>query len=384
MKNALCYIRAVLALALTLPCIYLLIQKGLGSYDLLYVYSGYQVFWSGLNPYDVSLATEALRSITETGGPPEVLFVYPPWILVILSPLLGAPFSVAGMVWMLINLSFPLLILSCVKKTFLPDQELEPQDLALALFFPAFEVVAWGQLGTFVTAGFACAIYSISRNNHFGAALGLLVASIKPHLFFLPALYLLWWGVKNRQTGFIKYYTILLASSCLIAEFISPGIILNWLNGFGEVGQHSQHFENAVLAELVKDLIFRYTGEFTAWPSVFFPLFSALALLTWLVVRKPQHEFVHVVPVLLAVSLMFSPYGWFHDQTTLLILQCYLAFQVGGKRIVALLVAIQCCLGVYRLVFATSQFNFFFFPILMFALWFVLKKKGFLSSREFA
>ncbi len=163
------------------------------------------------NPY----ATEVTREIQigmfdapRAANQDQQAFAYPAWIAWQLLPFWLLPFPIAVSAWC--GLALLLLIVSPLVIFSLLDWKIPPLALAVVLFLSVFVfrypmiTYFFGQFTPFVLACFVFAWWAMAHQHQVLAALGLLLAMVRPELALVPlcALLVLAWQLKQRRVIF--------------------------------------------------------------------------------------------------------------------------------------------------------------------------------------
>lgn len=343
----------------------LLVSKGIGTYDYYYYYSAFELFERGLNPYDNPSQNTVLHSLEGQHKPNYVNMLYPPWMLVVMAPFLSLPEHLGAAFWLTCNILLLPAILVWSTSIYRPERPPSPTELLLMIFAPALEALRWGQLGLLTCGSFVLSLVMIRAKRYHLAGLFLLIAAIKPHLFFLAILFLC---IKEWRIGIGLALSALVA--LLFCEAICPGIAFFWVEGVTTVKEHSEAQINTVLADQVRRFILFSRGELVTWPKYLFPFIAILGTIVWSVKKRQSAELEETIPYLLTLSLLFAPYGWFHDQTTLLLVHVALAtYGIKGKRALILVVSGQVFLLLATHLYFHAQHQLVWFPLLYLVLW---------------
>lgn len=298
-----------------------------GTVDFSQYWSAFELLSRFENPYDPDLLYGVQQQL---GQKPDTLIAMwnPPWLLVLLSPLLSLPFERAAGSWFLLNVSFIFMIGILLEHVF-ANTALEKSSAvhrkALLLgvfFFPFIETLAWGQLSLLLLLSLACFMYFHSQGKFFTAGVFLVPLSTKPHLFLLFGILLLYRAVRNKE------FAVILGASASTFFFIAitqlrfPLAIPYWI--FSNISSPHHQFlvnvtewQSATLVGISRSaLVFLGQGA-AVWPMVVIPVFACVAFASYLISVRPRLEFAESVCCTLALSYVVAPYGWMYDQCIL-------------------------------------------------------------------
>ena len=363
-------------------------NKAFGAYDFYYYHFPFQVFSSGKNPYNPSDLDTFLDEVSFADDYKRV-FLYPPWLLVLLGPLLSLGYPLSAKLWVLLNVAFLFLSSLAVWKCSARSRGTAlPLLAATLLFLPSYEALRWGQLGLFLSLGISICYWGLVERKDLLVSLALPIIALKPHLFFLLLPLLLWFIIREGRSLIVLFSSALLALMIVVLECKLPGITLSWLQSYlspgdAAAGGHALAHKNAVFADAIRGAWQALTGHLPSWPTVAVPALALIGLFLYLCSKDAKERGIEeLFTVVLCLSLFCAPYGWFYDHSSLLLVQIiplarYFALDSSerpGIKIPLLFFAS------YLLVFALQYFAFddqgdyFFFPILMLTLYHIAMK----------
>lgn len=299
----------------------------IARYDLEYFQRAYQLYDTGRSPYDLASLNDPVRFPRTDGdfAPVSVKFLYPPWLLPFLSPILRLPIETAAYVWSVIIavlLGFSLVLVGTTE-----GREISRGGfIALALFalFPPFiDTITWGNIESLLVCGIALLYWSphsgISPARGRAAAvdaLALVLLSSKVHLSF-PVL--LGYLVLNRPREVLKplvYGAIIVGCFSCIAEIRRPGVTAEWLETRAVADQHLRSVEQKTVVSTLAVLAGNYFHERPAplrIPGAIAGVIGLVAVLFF--VRRSGVTFHRALPWLSGLGIVLSPYSWFHDHS---------------------------------------------------------------------
>lgn len=296
-----CLVLGILAFGLT--------NKSAAKRDFISYWAAAHQLLNGSNPYDIE-AVQNLESVT--GGQdnqPLLVMRNPPVAFFLVLPLgLVAP-KTGLILWLFV-------LLSCLSASIWllwllngrPDNRFHLMGYAFA---PALACLMAGQVGIFILLGLVLFLYfQQSRPSLAGAAL--LLCTIKPHLFLPFAIVLLLWVAKRKCYRIIAGFSAALFGSCALSLWFD---IHAW-------SQYSQmmHVGGALNEPVpVLSVAFRFLIDCKAVWLQFLPEAIACVWAIWFFWRHRNHwSWMDQGMLLLLVSAMCTPFGWFTDESMLL------------------------------------------------------------------
>jgi hypothetical protein len=331
-STALCWFLALLALVVYLTGVILSVVSNpmdvrgaavIGSsgdfrfYDLLNFVTAARLFGIGLNPYDAHLQNSYLELALGESYPHALNCLYPPLALVVFYPLLMLPFSILRWVWLGLS------ILAAFSSALLILPKNSPRLLRIvfllfvASFPPLLSAYYWGQFAPFLLLLLVVLTRSLQSGRWTVAAICLVVLSVKPQVCFLAVFAVFIWAIKTRNVQLlIRWFGVALLSFIGL-ELTWPGVHTLWLASFPALRAYAGISVTPTVPGFV-----RYLGVELGIDlgQVALSLTAALSLLFILpLIRASARPLRFWFEAGLVVSLVVSPYGWFQDQTVLLI-----------------------------------------------------------------
>ncbi len=294
-----------------------------GSLDFIQYWSAFQLFLHGKNPYDPE-AMHALQLALGQNPEQTIMMWNPPWTLLVLAPALIFPFALSWKIWFLLSIGF------LAGTTFLFHAQCGQKKNSLfhwvgisLLFYPAWECLIWGQLSLFLTFCFTLVLLGLMNGRDRTAGIFLALLSIKPHLFYLNALFFIWWAVQQRRMTFLKSAAVSLLALSGTCTLLAPHSILDWLQSLRGVAHPTvtpvQNWKVASLVGFTRECLEIITGSAPAWPMWVLPLMALSCTVAYLLKRQRTSDSLSPAFPLLCLSLLTSPYGWLYDQSLLIV-----------------------------------------------------------------
>lgn len=228
----------------------------------------------------------------------------PPWALFLVAPL-GFFGARVGLALWIIALG------ACIVASV---HLLNPRskDNALALLFaPAIACIGSGQSSPFLLLGFALFLY-LHRRHPFLAGAALLLMAFKPHLF------LVFWAVLLVESIYRRRFRILAGLVSALAIATAFSFVLDprvWPQYIAMLRASALDLEAFPTASMVFRLLVSPRSDWL----LFLPATLAIMWGLWYYIRKRRTwDWTTHGMLLLLVTIMTSPYGWFTDEVVLL------------------------------------------------------------------
>lgn len=304
--------------------------------DFIQYWSAYNLLITQQNPYDPQSMYLVQREIFSNS--PEIIMMWnPPWVALILSPLLCMDYQTAYSVFTVFNsLLFVLgsiLIFSCISSQNDRSQRLLVIALA-AINYPLLDCIRSGQLGVFLFFGSALVLFGISQNSFRIGGVGVAILSAKPHLI-LPYLVVAGFFNENIRRCFL-HGCIYIAFLFALGELFAPGSSAEWIHALFNQPHHPMvtpilEWRSDSFSGFLRGLSFNFTNTRADWLMSVLPLFGLL--ITFWYGKKKGIDFSSLVFFLIPISLLFAPYGWFSDLVLLSAGQIVIAYRAINKKI---------------------------------------------------
>ena len=260
------------------------------------------------NPYDRATTLRIEHDAGFEPGRPEFWYSPPPAILLALP--LGYLSAKTGLIlWTIFHfacLSLSLWLLWRLHGR--PDTLLH---LCGYLFAPAVICLGAGQISIYFLLGVTLFL-TFHQSRPFLAGVALFPCILKPHLFLLFAIVLLLWIVSRRAYWIAAGFTAALIAGGAIALLFDPQIWSHYARMMRTEGMLNEYI--ATLSVTLRFLIDRRA----AWLQ-FIPTFVASSWAIWYFwSRRARWNWMDHGLLVLLVSVMCAPYGWFFDESVLL------------------------------------------------------------------
>ena len=256
-----------------------------------------------------------------------LVFVYPPWIAILLMPLGGIPIPVAYLIMLLINIT---VLTGCAILIKLLVQEHTDVSWAFTLLFIAFPPVIWtlvqGQLSLWLLLGFLGCWYGIYKNSQIiaGLALGLLL--MKPYLLVFPCLYITFTKQWRVLAGFsisgifFALLSLPVGGWNAFKAWISLSKIISQSHNLYGIYPESMHTIRGVIYFLKRALV---VPEVMFWWIVVAGTITIICIyMIWYASREKEKNLDSAWAIIALGSLLVAPHANLHDLT--LLVPCYM------------------------------------------------------------
>lgn len=301
---------------------------GFGNHDFIQYWSAFGVARGGLDPYSPEQLLAAERSVGWSSPVPLMMW-NPPWLLLLLAPVLALPYQLAAKVFLACNLLAAVALARFASDIFAERRMHRPwcATAIVLLCAPVYVALSTGQLSIGLAAALALLIRSATRDASWSGAAALLVLSLKPHLFVLTLLVLGWWMLRHgRFFRVIPCAVLLLALSIVLVRVFFGETFGCWVETLG--GSRCSIARGAAVpmvgvfdwrvATLVGALSGAIPGlSLAAHKLIMIAVPAAAAIVVLLRLRRNASGFAWqswLAPVT-CLSLATSPYGWLFDMS---------------------------------------------------------------------
>jgi hypothetical protein len=260
------------------------------------------------SPYDVSAIVQLERNAGLGANQPRIS-LSPPAVLFPMLPLGLMRPKTGRIAWFLVLIGCLALSLWLLWRLHgRPDNRLHVLGFAFA---PAIVCLISGQLSIFLLTGIVLFCY-FYRSWPTLAGAALLPCALKPHLFLVFALVLLIWAIYQRAFRVLAGFTAALLLSCAVTLYFDPRA---WPQYFAMMG------ETRVMQSFIPTfgVALRFLIDRNAVGLQFVPLaVGSLWALWYFWTRRSRWDWMDQGLILLVVSDVCAPYGYFTDECILL------------------------------------------------------------------
>ena len=287
----------------------------IGLDDFSKIWAGPRALLVGADPYD-----PATWSATAVGLgtflPDTPVYLYPPWVALLLVPLAAMPQAVAAVLWSAGGIAAAGVALRALLRSALPGRPYAHATVAVTLLLsgPGISALLSGQWSFLLIAAVTAIVLLLRAERPISAGVASLAMLTKPQLFLYAApalaLHALWPDRSGRALPWGRRYvlTAVAGGGALVAasQLLMPGSGPTWLIQVGE---------DRLLPESVTipGLLFRTLGEAgLVLAPVVLVLFVLLALRS-----HPRGE--AWLPVWLSLTIAATPYSNPYDLLLLIV-----------------------------------------------------------------
>jgi hypothetical protein len=204
--------------------------------DFIEYWSAGQFLREGHNPTDSAALHELQQALGRVGHTPLTMW-NPPWLLVLLYPLLLLPFPVAVTVWLGLSL---VILLGCTVLTWdlfvpwtSPTRLLVPL-LTTVVSAPVFFALSMGQVSVLLLLGIVGFVHFERKGRYFWAGAFLVLLTIKPHVTYLLWIAIAWWIVARGRGKVLWGFASTLLVLCGLLTLSRP----TWPLDYGSAVRH--------------------------------------------------------------------------------------------------------------------------------------------------
>ncbi|MCC6931920.1 MAG: DUF2029 domain-containing protein [Deltaproteobacteria bacterium] len=341
--------------------------------DFVQYWAAWNIVKSGGNPYDIPTMLSMQNSLGRLGDYPLMMY-NPPWLLTLLSPILSFDFSYSVAIFLAFNVLLIILQAKILSSAYLEklDQKKLPIVLLLMLTFPPLLVALYlGQVSIILSLACIAVYWGLTKHHYPITGVSLSILTIKPQLFFLLFLLILWWSVQNKNYKILIVASLFLAGLLCFLLLQSTTLLFQWVDFVRS--ETLMKYASGTFPGFLSFVIFPGSHSLgLLYGITFLPsLLVSVGFLLYCIIKQPSINWETMYPSILCISIFTAPYGWFFDFTALILVYVLLIFDlIGGKRRarlifgISLLVSIMC---VVLIILGVRDYHYYFIvPLLYF------------------
>lgn len=360
------------------------------SLDYIEYYSAFKLFISEKNPYD---ALELLKIQQSLGrdAPKPLMMWNPPWLLLLMAPVLFFPFVLSNLAWLVTNV---VLVVLALHLYCIADDRRLPENKALLfsaifIFFPFVNCLLMGQIACLLTLLLSILYYGLKKGNDLLVGVSWFFLSVKPHLFIFLSVYLFIIVLKSGRFRILLYVFLSLFAGLLITTFVNEHVIAYWFDAhvFGvnieEVTRVDNH-KTTTFVYALQTLLYRMNLGVHNWPFIVVPLVP-LIFYAFYIKNKASESLISSKEfnLSLILSFMFSPFAWIFDFVPII----FVSFEIivagnllqSGKRKGMRLILIVALLNLFSFFIdafsSVGLHHYMFYVPVMLLLWIEVYRK---------
>ena len=265
----------------------------------------------GENPYDPEkLLTE--QKIIDPERTEALMMWNPPPALALYMPLGLFHFRLAGLIWVGIQLLAVLLACDLLWRQYHPEGRRWVALVAGVLFVGTWWMVSFGQNSGLILLGVAGFLHYNQKQRPLAAGACAALTALKPHLLAGFGILLLVDALSRKGRLTVLAGVSAIALSLALAVLFNRGVIEEYLAATRNPGPGGIALRDWTLP--VAAYWFRVAIDPTMFQLQFLPcLIGCVSLLIWRISKWKEWNWPSAMPVVVAVSVLVTPYGWIFD-----------------------------------------------------------------------
>lgn len=304
---------AILLITLSAVSFFITNSTQLGPADYSEYWTAGNLYASNLNPYDHNLVLQFQQKHFKDIMAPIILW-NPPIILPFLTFASFFNYQTFCFIWLLAIL---LAIAAAVLKIYCIHHELHNQNSRLPWFAflftfpPFFLTIYYGQLSAFLLLALCGFVLLRLDHKDFLAGACLSISLWKPHLLYLVYAAIFIEALQNRRFGILLGLSCGVLAQATLAYVLMPSIFEFYAASLSNPPIYWQTPTLGSMLQLATNLhttLIRFT-----------PTLITLPLFVIIYCYKKITLNLNTLGIIIALSLLTSPYGWQYDQMLLLI-----------------------------------------------------------------
>lgn len=333
----------------------------------------------GDNPYD-----PAEMLLTQRGLMPEIetplMMWNPPW-LPMLMPGLWLPFDQAALAWALTNIILWLSSGLVLMRAFRTTSTSTVRNLLPWLIFPLISMPAlvnykMSQMGAVLTFGTALVLYGWRIQHSLTFGLGVVLLSVKPHIFTVFGAFYITRLVCNRELLFGLRSFLPIACLVGLTSALYPLAVSRWLTSVlvTPAGAIDPRLWMTPTLGRWLDTLMSWLGLNLGRATSTLVLFSGVTYAIYLGIRSGPLQFSPFLGlVLLMLSYVASPFSWTFDQMAFVLPQTavlamawsYSESKIRRWRLLLIFLTINLGMLIQWVVYKAPLQYYFWYPLLM-------------------
>ena len=353
-----------------------------GEQDFVQYWTAFHFFVQGQNPYDPA-ATQVLQCSLGHDCNHVLIAWNPPWFLILMAPVLLLPFSLAAKAWVFVGLVLGATSVFLVTRCYGSGPRVVLYaTVGIFINMPMLLSLGYGQTGSLILFGCALLLHGRAKTkSNLQQAIALVILLLKPHLFLLVGVALLWDELTHNRFVLIAYTAGILILMIAALMLVNPFVLQVWFDHFGGSSAGAgvvglTEWNTPTVSNYLRLAVKGPLEERADVLLIATPICAALLVAIWLW-RGRTLCWRRVLPPLLVLSMWLAPYGWAYDWAAMGILQaallCRLAASGSNLKLwiaTAVIVVAQTTAMYLTLGIQLSLETLIWLPAVLLALWY--------------
>ncbi len=270
----------------------------------------------GENPFDPQIIEQ--RRIQEgsiPSGSVIPVMLNPPWAITLLMPFGLTRYPLSRFAWLIFSIVLLLFSAQLLWRIYSGNPKLRWLPILMVFIFaPSISVLEKGQITPIVVLGITGFLYYSSyHQNDWFAGVFLALASVKPQMALIFWLAVFIWVIFKRRWKVLISFFISIMIMIFVALVFNQNMILQYIDML-----QTYHITEWATPTIGSYLRLFWLGTENFWLQ-FLPVVFGVG---WLVYIWNQHQkswnWMDELPIILLVSMVFSPYSWTYDLVLLI------------------------------------------------------------------
>ena len=285
--------------------------QNLRSDDFFHMWAAGNLNLHGENPFDPRII-EQLR-IQNGSIPSEELttvVLYPPWSISLLLPFGFLEYPISRLIWLIFSIALFLLSALLLWRIYSGNPKLQwVAILLIFIFSPTISALEKGQITPIVMIGIIGFVYfSTYRQNDWLAGVSLALASVKPQVALIFWMAVLFWVIYKRRWQIILGFSISIMVMTMVGLIFNQKMILQYIGIL-----QTYHISEWATPTIGAYLRLFWLGTEKFWLQFLPTLVGVFWFIFYWRKHKQSWNWLLVLPVILFVSQLTSPYNWTYD-----------------------------------------------------------------------
>jgi hypothetical protein len=279
------------------------------------------------NPYDAVRLLAVEQAAGRTDSVPLMMW-NPPWLLVVMQPVLRLPYGQAAAIWLATNIVLAVLACMLVVRGYRSD-ELVAADYIPALFglvvsVPLAMTMQLGQVSILLLFAMAVLYWSVRRRREIFTGFALALLTVKPHLFLLVAVIVTIDMVQQKRWGVFLGAFAATAALLFATYLIDPTLFRDWAQAMSSTPAGAPAalvWRTPNVPNVVRAWLSQHTRVPGNLALTVVPVLGLIVAAAWWSWRGQRRALDAVLPGVLCWSVIMAPFGWTFDHVVLAVPQ---------------------------------------------------------------
>ena len=320
MKSWLRQILAILLLGVSLILLFhlspiLMREEIVTGDDFVQYWLAGQLNLQGVDPY----SPEHLRPVQLQVGWRQtvpLMMWNPPWTLPLIMPFAALDYPYARLLWFLVQTALLFFSATFIWRLYggSPNRSWVAWLIAFT-FYPTLYQLRKGQIGAVVLFGAVLFLMFSQRQTWWLAGLSLLFIAVKPQTLFIAEFAILFWAISRRRWDLMAGCVISALLAVGISLFFNPMVLKQYFYAITHQPPPLERWATPTIGSTLR----YFLGADKMWLQIVPTVLGVIWFCFYWLKERHTWNWPEQMPILVAVSVLTTSYGWVHDYVVLLL-----------------------------------------------------------------